>query len=159
MIFVSVGTQRFQLNRLLKTIDELVEKNIITESVFAQIGHSDYKPINYEYIDFLDKENFDAYIEKSSVVVTHSGVGTIIAAVNRNKPVVVFPRLAKYDEHVDDHQLQIAEAFGENELVLMCGENDSLEKIIEKARTFEFKKYKSQRENVVNTIREYIRIY
>ena len=59
MILISVGSQKFQFNRLLKKIDELIEKNIITDKVFAQIGVSDYIPKKYEYSDFLSTEDFN----------------------------------------------------------------------------------------------------
>lgn len=44
MIFVTVGSQKFQFNRLLQKLDELKEQGIITEEIFAQTGVSDYKP-------------------------------------------------------------------------------------------------------------------
>ena len=49
MIFVTLGSQKFQFNRLLIEIDKLVDEGKITEEVFAQIGYSDYKPKNYKY--------------------------------------------------------------------------------------------------------------
>ena len=51
MILITVGSQKFQFNRLLSKIDELIEKKVITDKVFAQIGVSDYKPKNYEFQD------------------------------------------------------------------------------------------------------------
>ena len=47
MIFVTLGSQKFQFNRLLIEIDRLIEEGKITEKVFAQTGYSDYKPKNY----------------------------------------------------------------------------------------------------------------
>ena len=55
MIFVTLGSQKFQFNRLLIEIDRLIEEKKITEEVFAQIGYSDYKPRNYEYKEFLER--------------------------------------------------------------------------------------------------------
>ena len=49
MIFITLGSQKFQFNRLLEEVDKLIEQGIITEEVFAQIGYSDYKPKNYKY--------------------------------------------------------------------------------------------------------------
>ena len=106
MIFVAVGTQKFPFNRLLKGIDDLIEQGQLEEEVFAQIGHSDYVPRNYGYQDFLTKEDFQNYISNCDVLITHSGVATIIAGMKLEKPVVVVPRFASYGEHVDDHQLQ-----------------------------------------------------
>ena len=101
MIFVVLGTQKFQLNRLLKLMDEYVEIGKIKEEVIAQRGNSDYVPKNFRSFDFLDKNTFDSYIKKADIVVTHSGVGSIITSLKSRKPVIVFPRLRKYGEHVD----------------------------------------------------------
>ncbi len=156
MIFVVLGTQKFPCNRLLEAIDKLVEKGIIREDVFAQKGCSDYEPQNYRFTDFLTKDEFERYVEECSLLITHSGVGTILSAMNHHKPIIVYPRLKKYKEHVDNHQLDIATAFSKKNLVLMCGEDDDLGQLIEKSRNFPFGTYVSQRECVLQTIRSYI---
>ena len=48
MIFITTGSQKFQFNRLLQKIDELVADGTIKDKVFAQSGYSDYAPKNYE---------------------------------------------------------------------------------------------------------------
>lgn len=156
MIYVAVGTQKFQFNRLLSMIDELIDKGEIKEEVFAQIGNSDYKPRNYEFETFLSKDEFEGYIEKCDLLITHGGVATIIAGLRRNKPVIVVPRLGKYGEHVDDHQLQIAESFCEQNFVIMCCDNDDLGKVVKQARKHTFSEYISHREMIIKTIREYL---
>lgn len=156
MIFVVLGTQKFQCNRLLKEIDRLVETGVITETVFAQKGNSDYVPKHYECTDFLVKEEFEAYVKESSLMITHSGVGTILSAVKNRKPVIVYPRLKKYKEHVDNHQLEIATDFSRKGLVLMCGEQDDLGEKIAESKTFSFGTYESEREKVIDVIRDFI---
>lgn len=42
MIFVTIGTQKFPFDRLLKKIDELIESGFIKEKVIAQVGNSAY---------------------------------------------------------------------------------------------------------------------
>ena len=156
MIFVAVGTQKFPFNRLLKGIDDLIEQGKLEDEVFAQIGHSDYVPRNYQYKEFLSKEDFQAKISSCDVLITHSGVATIIAGMRLEKPVVVVPRFAKFAEHVDDHQLQIAESFSTKNLVLMCKNITKLAQTVQEARTHVFAKYVSQKERIVNTLREYL---
>lgn len=156
MIFVVVGTQKFQMNRFLKEIDELVKENIIKEEVFAQTGESDYKPKFYAYRAFLSKEDFENKIRECSLLISHGGVGTIISGLKKDKPVIVYPRLKKYGEHVDDHQLQIANAFEEINLVLVCRDGDKLNELVQKIRTHSFNKYVSQRETMVETIKGFI---
>lgn len=49
MIFITLGSQKFQFNRLLQAVDQLIEKSVIEDEVFAQIGYSDYQPKHYAY--------------------------------------------------------------------------------------------------------------
>ena len=156
MIFVAVGTRKFQLNRLLSEIDTLVEKGLIKDKVFAQTGYSDYMPKNYDYIDFMPKPEFDNYIHNCDLLITHGGVGIILTALKNEKPTIVFPRLSKYGEHVDDHQLEITEAFVELNYVLQCLDKADLYNIISQSETHIFNKYISQRKNVVLVIKEFV---
>ena len=105
MIFVTTGSQKFQFNLLLKEVDELVEKKVICESVFAQIGYSD------AYTDFLNQQEFVEKLLGCDMVITHGGTGVIIRAVKNGKKVIAVPRLVKYGEHVDDHQIQLLNQF------------------------------------------------
>lgn len=157
MIFVTLGTQKFQFDRLLKYIDEQIENGKIKEKVFAQIGNSTYQPKNYEYKDFLDKTEFNEMIKESSLIITHSGVGTIIASINENKPVIVVPRLKKHGEHVDDHQLQIAESFSQKNFVISNGEEiEDLLNNIKKSKKHKFDKYKSSNKKIQSIIEDFI---
>lgn len=156
MIFVVLGTQKFQLNRLLQKLDEYVEKKMISDEIFAQIGSSTYKPKYYKYAEFMDKKDFDETIRKADVIISHSGVGTIITAINAQKPVVVYPRLAKYKEHVDDHQLDIAKAFETKKYVICCYENDDLLEKINKSREYHFDEYVSQQKQIVGIIKKFM---
>ena len=159
MIFVAVGTQKFQMNRLLRKIDNLISDGLVKEKVFAQIGHSDYIPQNYEYRKFLSKAEFEECVRKCELLITHSGVATIMLGLKSKKTVIVVPRLEKYNEHVDDHQLQIAEAFFKQKFVLMCGEKDDLGEIMAEAKSHMFCEYESNRQNVIKTISDFLDIW
>ena len=156
MIFVAVGTQKFQLNRLLKEIDNLIENGVITQEVFAQIGESDYIPQKYGYEKFINKEQFEEKISQCDILITHGGVGTIVAGLKRGKKVIVFPRRAKYAEHVDDHQLEIAEAFSQKDYVIACEEAADLESAVAECTTRQFAQYESERELMLGVIRNFL---
>ena len=156
MIFVAVGTQKFPMNRLLRQIDALIASGEIREEVIAQKGCSDYQPIHYVSRDFFGREEFDEMVEQCDLLITHSGVGTILAGLTRGKRVIVYPRLAKYGERVDDHQLQIARAFSDQRFVLLCGDTDSLAEKLRQAREETFASYRSGRTVVLDTIRAYL---
>ena len=87
MIFVTLGSQKFQFNRLLKEIDRLIEENEVNEEVFAQIGYSDYQPKNYHYKNFLDREEFNEIMSRCDKVITHGGTGAIVGAIKKGKKV------------------------------------------------------------------------
>lgn len=156
MIFVTLGSQKFQFNRLLKELDRLLEEKLIDEEIFAQIGASDYKPHNYEYKEFIDRDEFKQMMDKSDIVIAHGGTGAIITAVKKEKKVIAIPRLAKYEEHVDDHQIQLVDEFKELNLIYPVYDEKDLEKAIKEIRTMKFEKYVSNTENIIKDIESFI---
>lgn len=156
MIFVTLGSQKFQFDRLLKKIDELVQSGELKDKVFAQIGYCDYVPKNYEYKKFLNREEFGMSMEKSSIVITHGGTGAIVGAVKKKKKVIAVPRLSKYGEHVDDHQVQILKQFEEMDLILPCYDLDELGKKLEEINWMDFRAYQSNTQRIISSIEEFI---
>lgn len=156
MIFVTLGSQKFQFNRLLKKIDELIERKIIKDEVFAQIGYSDYQPVNYIFKDFLDREEFSNFMKKSTLVITHGGTGAIITAVKAGKKVIAVPRLAQYGEHVDDHQLQLLNQFDGMGIILPCYNIEELNKKLFEIEQVKLKPYISNTKTIIEDIERYI---
>lgn len=156
MIFVTVGSQKFQFDRLLKEVDKLIENKIINEDVIAQIGYSTYIPKNYKYYKFIDQDEFKKYISKCDMVITHAGTGAIVGALKQGKKVVAVPRLAKYGEHVDDHQIQLLDEFKELNFIEPAYDVKDLEKAIEKCRKNEYNRYVSNTKNVIEDIEKFI---
>lgn len=85
MIFITLGSQKFQFNRLLKEIDALILDGVIKDEVFAQTGYSDYRPKNFNFKNFLDRDEFALMMQKANLVITHGGTGAIIGAVKKEK--------------------------------------------------------------------------
>ena len=126
MIFLTVGTQSFQFNRLLEAVDNLIDEKIIQETVIAQIGESTYVPRNYLAYPFLDSSEFSRLMGECDLLITHSGVGTILEGLSANKRIIVVPRRKDYREHVDDHQEEIADKFGEQGSICVCKDVNKL---------------------------------
>jgi UDP-N-acetylglucosamine transferase subunit ALG13 len=105
MIFVTVGTNEAPFDRLLEAVRSLPA----TEEIVVQHGSSAVRPENaVRCPDFL---LFDALVDEmraARVVVTHAGIGSIMTALSCGKRPVVVPRLERYGEAVDDHQLPVA---------------------------------------------------
>lgn len=156
MIFVTLGSQKFQFDRLLKKLDELVEAGIIKEEIMAQTGASTYVPKHYAHTQFLDREVFASTMDKCSVVITHGGTGVIIGAVKKGKKVLAVPRLAKYGEHVDDHQLQLLKQFDELGIISACYDMEKLGEYYAKLEETRFRPYVSNTRVIMDSIEEYL---
>lgn len=156
MIFVTLGSQKFQFNRLLKEIDRLIDIGVIKEEVIAQIGASDYKPYNYKYYDFLTQDEFKDYMDKCNLVITHAGTGAIITALKKDKKVIAIPRLAKYGEHVDDHQIQLINEFKELNFIEPVYEIEELENAILSVDNKKYNKYVSNTKTIIEDIKKYL---
>lgn len=128
MVFLTVGTQSFQFNRLLEAVDRLIGERVIQEAVIAQIGHSTYIPHNYRAYPFIDKEEFTQMVRNCDLMITHGGVGTIMEGIAAGKKIIVVPRKKIYQEHVDDHQQEIADKFEIIGNICICREIADLEK-------------------------------
>jgi UDP-N-acetylglucosamine transferase subunit ALG13 len=108
VVFVTVGNAKQSFRRLIAAVDELAERSFFgSETVLVQIGFtSDYRPVHCEWKDFLPADEFAECLARASLVVSHGGV-TQLSAVRLGKVPVVMPRLKKYGEHVNDHQVQL----------------------------------------------------
>lgn len=157
MIFVTVGSQKFQFNRLLKKVDQMAADGSIKEGVCVQTGASDYVPCNCRHQAFYDRDKFAEMVEKCNILITHGGTGTIVDAVKRGKKAIVVPRLARYGEHVDDHQLQLLERFHKMNLVYSCTDVKYLPEMLRRIRNHQFAVWQSNTEAFVESIDEYIR--
>lgn len=105
MIFVIVGTHEQQFNRLLITMDGLVQKSVINEPVILQTGFSDYIPQNCQWKKFLTAQEIESNIKQARIVITHGGPASFIASLQVGKIPIVVPRQKKYGEHINNHQL------------------------------------------------------
>jgi len=110
MIFVTVGTTGHSFDRLMKKMDELAAEGDIEEEIVAQIGNTEYEPSNFSWFKFDDYEKIKGYMMKARIVISHAGAGSIYTALEFNKPVIAVPRQAQFNEHYNDHQIELAEA-------------------------------------------------
>ena len=109
MIFVTVGHQ-MPFDRLVRIVDRWAGETGDVE-IFGQIGESDYRPRNFEFTRLLTRKDFDDQLNRSSSVISHAGTGTIIQVLVKQKPLLVFPRLQRFAETRNDHQVGTARHF------------------------------------------------
>ena len=111
MILVLLGTQDKPFIRLLEEIDKLKNNKIIKDDVIVQAGLTKYKSENMELHGLIQIDELMKLMEKSDLVITHGGVGSILSALQLGKKVIAIPRLAEYGEHTNNHQIQIVNEF------------------------------------------------
>ncbi len=156
MILVTLGTQDKGFDRLLKAIDREIKKGTITDRVVVQAGYTEYQSDKMEIFDMIDKEALEKLTQEADLIITHGGVGSILTALSYGKTIIAVPRLKKYKEHTNDHQKQIVNRFAKEGYILAAKDLSQLDKMIEKAKTFHPKKYRSNRDQFLQVIDQYI---
>ncbi len=154
MIFVSLGTHERPFFRLVKEIDRLSEKGVIKDKVFVQLGFTDYKFKSQNIVaeKYMEQKKFDKLFKDADVIITHGGSGNILEAISQGKPVVAVPRLSKFGEHVNDHQLQIVSEMEKLGNVFAVYDIEKLLEAIKKAKAAGTKKVKGKPPEIFHII-------
>ena len=155
MIFLTVGTQ-FPFDRLVKAVDAAAETGRICDEIYAQIGDSAYRPRNFEYMKFLEKRSFDDCVRKASHIISHAGIGTITMAMDNNKPILVMPRLKRYGEVVNDHQVAIARRFEQMGYIFAVYDTDRFQQKIAEFLSFVPRPRGNNAEAVIDRINKFL---
>jgi len=108
MIYATVGTMHLDFGRLVRALDGIGEAT--GERIVVQTGMGRTIPTHCEHFDFRPREAIEPLLAEARVVITHAGIGSAIDALRHEKPLLVAPRLRKYGEHNNDHQLDLARA-------------------------------------------------
>lgn len=127
MIFGAVGTNSWDFTRLIKELDIIASE--IDEDVVIQIGNNDYTPKHAKFFNFISKNEIDNIYKKSRVIVSHAGIGVILSAIRNNKTIIIVPRMKRYGEHFDDHQIDTAKKL-EKEGILVVWDIKELKPIL-----------------------------
>lgn len=109
MIFVTVGTHEQPFDRLVSYIDALVESGRIKEEVVVQIGFSNYEPKYCRWSKLLPHKEVRELVRDARVVITHGGPASFMMPLLEGKVPIVVPRQARFDEHVNDHQVHFCQ--------------------------------------------------
>ena len=155
-LFVPLGTQKFPFGRIITALNELVEQGAYkSDEIIMQSALYPVEP-KFTHFGLIPHEDFDRYMQEAEVVVTHSGVNSIISCMEKSKPLVICPRLYEYEEHVDNHQMEIATLMHDKYDVLICTDMKNLLELIKKAKTHKYRPWISHREELLNAINDLI---
>ena len=156
MILVTLGTQDKSFTRLLDAIQKQIDLGNIKDKVIVQAGCTKYKSKDMQILDLIPYDEFEKYIKECDLLITHGGVGSIITGLKNKKKVIAAARLAKYKEHTNDHQLQIIKNLSVSGYILPLDDFDKLDEVLISVKTFKPKTYKSNTDNMIKLISNYI---
>lgn len=160
MILVTLGTQDKKFYRLLDMIQKEIDNGKIKDEIIVQAGYSsDYKSDDMKIIDLIPIDEFDELVKKCDILITHGGVGSIITGLKHHKKIIAVPRLKKYKEHTNDHQIQIVDAFANDGYILKLGDGEDLSFVIDSINSFTPKEYKSNNKQFLKLISKEINNY
>lgn len=152
MIFVTLGTQDKPFSRIL----DLIDKSGIQEDVVVQGGFTSFKSPKMQMHTYFSPYELNDNLMKSRIVVTHGGVGSIMQGLKLKKKIIALPRLAKYGEHQNDHQLEIVGAYAKRGYILEWQEGESFDDVLLRAESFKPTQFESNHSVFVSKLKEYI---
>ena len=153
-LFVPLGTQKFPFNRLIKALNKLITEGVYKpEEIIMQSSVYEIEPM-FTHYQTLPIEEFNRLIKIAEVIITHSGVNSIITCMNMNKPLIIAPRLKIYGEHVDNHQLEIANLMFQKFGIITLLDFKNIKDAIEKAKVTHYNQWISKRDTLINQLKE-----
>lgn len=102
--FVSLGNGNQPFDRLIEIIE--LNKEKFPHPIIVQHGKTKITSSSFVSYDFLGEEDFFELLQNASCFITHGGVGSILSAIKIGVKAIVLPRERKFNEVVDDHQLE-----------------------------------------------------
>ena len=114
--FITVGNGEKSFSRLFINLEKFFE--LMPQPIIAQCGNTEFKSPKVKTYKFMELGKFKEYISKSKLIICHAGMGTMMQAIQSNKIPVCVPRMAKHDEIINDHQVDIAKALGKQKKII-----------------------------------------
>jgi len=124
----------FPFDRLARAVDELQGSRLVEEDFFVQLGSCTYEPLHARFERFLSFGDVCENIRRASVVITHAGAGSTLVCIQQGKYPIMVPRLARFGEIVDDHQVPFARRLSEGNVALAVGDTTQLGEAIASVR-------------------------
>src|SRR5690242_15296157 len=101
--FVSLGNATQSFRRLTDAVMKIAF--LLPQPLVVQHGNTVFQGAGHNAKPFMSMEEFDRLVCQADLLIMHAGAGSVIHAIQAGKVAVVMPRLAKYGEIIDDHQL------------------------------------------------------
>jgi beta-1,4-N-acetylglucosaminyltransferase len=129
VIFATVGSTQIPFERLVRALDGLPG-----ERLFVQHGPVPPPVGAGRSAAFMQFPEVVESMQEADAVVCHAGAGSILCALRAGHVPIVVPRLKRFKETVDDHQVELARALDAEGKVVSVEEVDRLADIVARAR-------------------------
>ena len=156
MTLVLLGTQNNSFHRLLEEVQKNIDNGNIKDEVVVQKGYTKFESPDMQIYDQVPVEKMKELVKQADLVITHGGVGSIITAIEQGKKVIAVPRLKKYKEHVNDHQLDIIKSFNGAGYIIGIQDVSKLPKALEEAKKFIPQKYVQNTGKILQLVSDFI---
>ena len=156
MILVLLGTFQIEFPRPLMVIEQLLQENKLQEKVIVQNGFTNFNSSLLDMRPFMSSEELDQLYKEARIIITHAGTGSLMKGIKMGKKIISIPRLKKYGEHIDDHQLEIHTELANLQYIYPWNDGDSLEKILIDLENFHPAEYISHQDDMINYLKSYI---
>jgi UDP-N-acetylglucosamine transferase subunit ALG13 len=143
--FVSVGNARQSFNRLLDFVISVID--CLPTPIVVQHGHTNFGCPKVDKYKFINGQRYEEFMFHSNLLILHAGAGSVIHAIRAGKIPLVMPRLSKYGEHIDDHQLEFAIALHRLQKVVLIEEYVDPILLINRAKELQFQHQKNKIQN------------
>lgn len=122
MIFATVGSHpTYVFDRLLRALETLPGEELV-----VQYGPGRAPANAATAVPWMTFAEVAEQMERAEHVVSHAGAGTVLCAARAGQVPIVFPRLQRYGETVDDHQLELARRLAEDGRVVVVESESEL---------------------------------
>jgi|GEM_PF-1321902 len=125
-VFVTVGTNHNNFDRMLELVDQCLMLLPCKYEVNVQYGSSTPYVIQAGQTgisqSMFTREETENLVQSADLVFSHCGIGSLYNCLQFTRPTIIVPRLEKFQEFSDDHQLQIAQQIKRNPLIFMLNE-------------------------------------
>lgn len=154
IILVITGTSPYRFDRLINEMDNIAKKN--HEEIIIQTGFIDYKIKTAKHFKFLPDKEFTKLYKSARLIISHTGIGSIMTAIRHNKSFIAVPRMKKYRENLDDHQLQIAGEIEKEGIATVLYDIRNLEKLIKSEQVYPIRGFNNPKNILIKKLRKYL---
>ena len=108
---MTVGTEQYQFNALMHWIELLMKYQLIDQEIIVQYGTSTYLPDGARAYRKLSESDLLKFVDRATLIISHCDEAIAQFLEDKDTPYVLVPRLQRFREYIDNHQMEVADDF------------------------------------------------